>query len=204
MCLPDRGPEAPAHLLPLSHESVSFEDIDMADLPIRLTCADYARVMPLAAGEVKPDGIALTMLLGREGSWPMRAEMLRRAAERSDGAWRRVVDGRTSAPDRQGRPQPGRAAGVPAAQLHRARSVCAQGRTGEDAGAICTASASGCTTGWPAARSGTGISCASSACSPRSCNGASARSMSRTSPTMSIRCRMACMPHRRDARCPRC
>ena len=30
----------------------------MADLPIRLTCADYARVMPLAAGEVKPDGIA--------------------------------------------------------------------------------------------------------------------------------------------------
>ena len=40
----------------------------MADLPIRLTCADYARVMPLAAGEVKPDGIALTMLLGREGS----------------------------------------------------------------------------------------------------------------------------------------
>ena len=52
----------------------------MADLPIRLTCADYARVMPLAAGEVKPDGIALTMILGREGSWPMRAEMLRRAA----------------------------------------------------------------------------------------------------------------------------
>ena len=52
----------------------------MVDLPIRLTCADYARVLPLAAGEVKPDGIALTMVLGREGSWPMRAEMLRRAA----------------------------------------------------------------------------------------------------------------------------
>jgi 4,5-dihydroxyphthalate decarboxylase len=52
----------------------------MADLPIRLTCADYARVMPLATGDVKPDGIALTMVLGREGSWPMRAEMLRRAA----------------------------------------------------------------------------------------------------------------------------
>ena len=31
--------------------SVSFEDIDMADLPIRLTCADYARVMPLAVGD---------------------------------------------------------------------------------------------------------------------------------------------------------
>jgi 4,5-dihydroxyphthalate decarboxylase len=52
----------------------------MADLPIRLTCADYARVMPLAVGAVKPDGIALTMVLGNEGSWPMRAEMLRRAA----------------------------------------------------------------------------------------------------------------------------
>jgi 4,5-dihydroxyphthalate decarboxylase len=52
----------------------------MADLPIRLTCADYARVMPLAVGAVKPDGIDLTMVLGREGSWPARAEMLRRAA----------------------------------------------------------------------------------------------------------------------------
>jgi 4,5-dihydroxyphthalate decarboxylase len=52
----------------------------MADLPIRLTCADYARVMPLAVGAVKPAGIDLTMVLGREGSWPARAEMLRRAA----------------------------------------------------------------------------------------------------------------------------
>jgi 4,5-dihydroxyphthalate decarboxylase len=52
----------------------------MANLPISLTCADYARVMPLAIGDVKPDGIDLTMILGREGSWPMRAEMLRRAA----------------------------------------------------------------------------------------------------------------------------
>jgi 4,5-dihydroxyphthalate decarboxylase len=52
----------------------------MADLPIRLTCADYARVMPLAVGAVKPDGIDLRMVLGREGSWPARAEMLRRAA----------------------------------------------------------------------------------------------------------------------------
>ena len=52
----------------------------MADLPIHLTCADYARVMPLATGEVKPNGIALTMVLGRAGSWPARAEMLRRAA----------------------------------------------------------------------------------------------------------------------------
>lgn len=52
----------------------------MADLPIRLTCADYARVMPLAVGQVKPEGIELTMVLGCEGSWPTRAEMLRRAA----------------------------------------------------------------------------------------------------------------------------
>jgi len=51
----------------------------MTDLPITLTAADYARLMPLASGAVKPDGIALTMLLGSEGSWPQRAEMLRRA-----------------------------------------------------------------------------------------------------------------------------
>jgi 4,5-dihydroxyphthalate decarboxylase len=53
----------------------------MAEIPIRLTCADYARVMPLATGEVKPEGIALTMILGNRGSWPARAEMLRRAVQ---------------------------------------------------------------------------------------------------------------------------
>ncbi len=53
----------------------------MADLSISLTCADYARVMPLATGEVKPEGIALTMILGSRGSWPARAEMLRRAVQ---------------------------------------------------------------------------------------------------------------------------
>ena len=53
----------------------------MAEIPISLTCADYARVMPLATGEVKPEGIALTMVLGRRGSWPARAEMLRRAVQ---------------------------------------------------------------------------------------------------------------------------
>ncbi len=51
----------------------------MPDLPITLTCADYARVMPLARGEVRPEGIELTLLLGTRGSWPARAEMLRRA-----------------------------------------------------------------------------------------------------------------------------
>jgi 4,5-dihydroxyphthalate decarboxylase len=50
-------------------------------LPVTLTCADYARVMPLAAGQVKADGLALTLLIGEGGSWPARAEMLRRAIQ---------------------------------------------------------------------------------------------------------------------------
>jgi 4,5-dihydroxyphthalate decarboxylase len=54
---------------------------DMANVPITLTCADYARLMPLATGEVKPEGIDLRMVLGRRGSWPIRAEMLRRAVQ---------------------------------------------------------------------------------------------------------------------------
>jgi 4,5-dihydroxyphthalate decarboxylase len=53
----------------------------MAEIPITLTCADYARIMPLATGEVKPAGIKLTMILGSRGSWPARAEMLRRAVQ---------------------------------------------------------------------------------------------------------------------------
>ena len=36
----------------------------MANVPITLTCADYARLMPLATGEVKPEGIDLRMILG--------------------------------------------------------------------------------------------------------------------------------------------
>jgi 4,5-dihydroxyphthalate decarboxylase len=51
----------------------------MAGIPISLTCADYARVMPLAIGDVKADGINLTLVLGSGGSWEARAEMLRRA-----------------------------------------------------------------------------------------------------------------------------
>ena len=51
----------------------------MSDIPITLTCADYARVMPLATGEVKPEGIELTLIIGSGGSWETRAEMLRRA-----------------------------------------------------------------------------------------------------------------------------
>ena len=53
----------------------------MTEIPITLTCADYARIMPLATGEVKPEGIALAMILGSRGSWPARAEMLRRAVQ---------------------------------------------------------------------------------------------------------------------------
>lgn len=56
----------------------------MTDVPIRLTCADYARVMPLATGDVTPDGIALSLVHGTGGSWEMRAEMLRRALHDPD------------------------------------------------------------------------------------------------------------------------
>ena len=53
----------------------------MTDVRVALTCADYARVLPLATGEVRPNGIALTIILGNRGSWPARAEMLRRAVQ---------------------------------------------------------------------------------------------------------------------------
>ena len=67
-----------AHFDPPDSLSVSTE-AQLSDVPITLTCADYARVMPLATGDVKPEGIALTLILGSGGSWEMRAEMLRRA-----------------------------------------------------------------------------------------------------------------------------
>lgn len=53
----------------------------MADLPIALTCADYARLTPLMIGDVKPEGIELTLAHGTGGSWPARAEMLQRALQ---------------------------------------------------------------------------------------------------------------------------
>ena len=53
----------------------------MDDVSIRLTCADYARIMPLATGAVRPEGVDLKLVLGSEGRWPARAEMLRRALE---------------------------------------------------------------------------------------------------------------------------
>ena len=51
----------------------------MAAIPIRLTCADYARLAPLMTGDVAPEGVALTMIHGTGGDWPARAGMLRRA-----------------------------------------------------------------------------------------------------------------------------
>ena len=54
----------------------------MADLKLTLTCADYGRVMPLVTGHVRPEGIDLTLEIGNNGSWPERAEMLRRAHAR--------------------------------------------------------------------------------------------------------------------------
>lgn len=51
----------------------------MADLSIRLASADYARLAPLMIGDVKPEGVNLTLVHGTEGSWLGRVEMLQRA-----------------------------------------------------------------------------------------------------------------------------
>src|SRR5438045_3784456 len=51
----------------------------MSDLPLTLTCADYARLMPISGKQVRPEKIDLNLILGRAGSWPDRADMLRRA-----------------------------------------------------------------------------------------------------------------------------
>jgi 4,5-dihydroxyphthalate decarboxylase len=72
----------------------------MSDTPITLACADYARVMPLVTGAVKPEGVALTVITGHEGSWPDRAALLRQtlndpaidAGESSMGAHIQRID----------------------------------------------------------------------------------------------------------------
>src|SRR5262249_16340031 len=51
------------------------------NVPITLTCADYARIMPLATGEVKPDRIALPIILASAAWGPAGGEMLRRAVQ---------------------------------------------------------------------------------------------------------------------------
>ncbi len=45
-------------------------------MPITLTCADYLRLMPLATGAIPAE---FSLELSKRGSWPGRAEMLRRA-----------------------------------------------------------------------------------------------------------------------------
>jgi hypothetical protein len=100
----------------------------MAQIPITLTCADYARLAPLVTGDVKPEGVYLTVIHGTGGSWPARAEMLRRAlhdpavqgGEASMAAQLRRID----KADRK----PCRPAGLSAAQFHGARPLCPQGR----------------------------------------------------------------------------
>ena len=47
-------------------------------LPLTLAAADYSRLMPFLTGEVTAEGIDLKLILGRSGSWPMRADLLRR------------------------------------------------------------------------------------------------------------------------------
>ena len=56
----------------------------MTDIRITLTIGDYPRLMPLITGKVKPEGIALNIITSESGSWPSRAEMLRRAAQDPD------------------------------------------------------------------------------------------------------------------------
>lgn len=51
----------------------------MSTAVIRLTCADYAQVMPLATGAVQPDRFSVELLLGKRGSWSDRDEALRRS-----------------------------------------------------------------------------------------------------------------------------
>src|SRR5437762_484959 len=51
------------------------------DIPLTLTCADYAALWPLMTGDVQPAGIALSVVHGTAGSWPQRADMLRRALQ---------------------------------------------------------------------------------------------------------------------------
>ena len=56
----------------------------MSTISLRLACADYGRVMALTNGTVRPDGIDLSLETGRDGSWPIRADLLRRVATTDD------------------------------------------------------------------------------------------------------------------------
>jgi 4,5-dihydroxyphthalate decarboxylase len=56
-----------------------MQETRMSEAKLTLTVADYARIMPLVTGAVKPEGINLTVIPGHDGSWPERAALLRRA-----------------------------------------------------------------------------------------------------------------------------
>lgn len=50
----------------------------MTPVAINLALGDYARIMPLALGTILPEGLELNLLFGKGGSWPARADMIRR------------------------------------------------------------------------------------------------------------------------------
>ena len=50
----------------------------MGETTLTLALADYARIMPLVTGAVAPPGIKLSVITGKEGSWPDRASILTR------------------------------------------------------------------------------------------------------------------------------
>src|SRR3954462_4898461 len=104
----------------------------MADLPIALTCADYARLAPLTIGDVSPEGIDLTLIHGTGGSWTARAEMLRRALQDPEVQGGEASMAAHLRPIGKGDRSLCRAAGVSTAQLHRPRPLRPQGRAGDD------------------------------------------------------------------------
>ena len=131
----------------------------MTDVRVALTCADYARVLPLATGEVRPQGIALTMILGNRGSWPARAEMLgapsrTRRSRAASGRWLSTCTAWSTAIIAT--------SACPCSRCGTSRrATCTSGGTARSAGPrIWPVSASACTATRPAARSGTDTSCA--------------------------------------------
>jgi 4,5-dihydroxyphthalate decarboxylase len=50
----------------------------MPNTALTIALADYTRIMPLVTGAVAPEGVDLTVITGRAGSWPDRAAILRR------------------------------------------------------------------------------------------------------------------------------
>ena len=110
-------------------------------------------------GEVKPEGIALTLVLGSRGSWPARAEMLSRAVQDP-----KVQGGEWSMAQYLYRSTRATAA---MSACRSSRCETSRRATSTSAGAvrsggprISPASASACTAGAPAAPSGIATSCA--------------------------------------------